>query len=37
MSEVTAIATILERLGFNREAAGYMTRACNVDSLDEVK
>jgi hypothetical protein len=37
MSEVTAIATILERLGFTRESAGYMTRACNVDSLDEVK
>jgi hypothetical protein len=26
-----------ERLGFTREPAGYMTRACNVDSLDEVK
>jgi hypothetical protein len=37
MSEATAIATILERLGFTREAAGYMTRACNVDFLDEVK
>jgi hypothetical protein len=37
MSEVTSIAKILERLGFTREAAGYMTRACNVDSLDEVK
>jgi hypothetical protein len=37
MSEVTAIATILERLGFTRESEGYMTRACNVDSLDEVK
>jgi hypothetical protein len=31
------LATILERLGFTREAAGYMTRVCNVDSLDEVK
>jgi hypothetical protein len=28
---------MLESLGFTREAAGYMTRACNVDSLDEVK
>jgi hypothetical protein len=37
MSEVTVIDTILERLGFTRETAGYMTRACNVDSLDEVK
>jgi hypothetical protein len=37
MSEATAIETLLERLGFTREAAGYMTRACNVDSLDEVK
>jgi hypothetical protein len=37
MSEVTAIVTMLERIGFTREAAGYMTRACNVDSLDEVK
>jgi hypothetical protein len=37
MSQVTAIATMLERLGFAREEAGYMTRACNVDSLDEVK
>jgi hypothetical protein len=37
MSEVTAIEKILERLGFTREAAGYMTRACNVDSLDKVK
>jgi hypothetical protein len=37
MREVTAIYTILERLGFTREAACYMTRACNVDSLDEVK
>jgi hypothetical protein len=37
MSEITAIETILERLGFTREAAGYMTRACYVDSLDEVK
>jgi hypothetical protein len=37
MSEVTAISTILERLGFTRESAGYMTCACNVDSSDEVK
>jgi hypothetical protein len=37
LKEVTAIATMLERLGFTREAAGDMTRACNVDSLDEVK
>jgi hypothetical protein len=37
VSEVNAIATILERLGFIREAAGCMTRACNVDYLDEVK
>jgi hypothetical protein len=37
MIEVTDIATMLERIGFTREAAGYMTRACNVDSLDEVK
>jgi hypothetical protein len=36
MSEVTAIAKML-RIGLTREAAGYMTRACNVDSLDEVK
>jgi hypothetical protein len=28
---------MLECLGFTREAAGYMTRACNVYSLDEVK
>jgi hypothetical protein len=37
MSEVTAIATIMESLGFTWGSAGYMTRACNVDSLDEVK
>jgi hypothetical protein len=37
MSKVNSITTILECLGFTREAAGYMTRACNVDSLDEVK
>jgi hypothetical protein len=37
MSEVATIATMLERIGFTREAAGYMMRACNVDSLDEVK
>jgi hypothetical protein len=37
MSDATAIATMLERLGFTRESAGYMTRACHVDSLDEVK
>jgi hypothetical protein len=37
MSEFTAIATMLERLGFTREATGYMTRVCKVDSLDEVK
>jgi hypothetical protein len=28
---------MLERLGFTRESSGYMTRACNADSLDEVK
>jgi hypothetical protein len=27
---------MLERLGFTREETGYMTRACNVDFLDEV-
>jgi hypothetical protein len=37
MSEVTSIEKILERIGFTREAAGYMTRTCKVDSLDEVK
>jgi hypothetical protein len=37
MREVTYMATMLERIGFTREASGYMTRACNVDSLDEVK
>jgi hypothetical protein len=37
MSEVTSIETMLERLGFTREASGYTTRACNVDSLDKVK
>jgi hypothetical protein len=37
MSKVTAISKILERLGFTQEAASYTTRACNVDSLDEVK
>jgi hypothetical protein len=37
MIEVNAIEKIVERLGFTRESAGYMTRACNVDSLDEVK
>jgi hypothetical protein len=37
MSEVTAIAKILESLGLTRETAGYTTQACNVDSLDEVK
>jgi hypothetical protein len=37
MGKVIAIEIMLERLGFTREAAGYTTRACNVDSLDEVK
>jgi hypothetical protein len=37
MSKVTAIAKILDRLGFTQEAASCMTRACNVDYLDEVK
>jgi hypothetical protein len=37
MSEGNAIAKILERLGFTREAVSYMTRACNMDSSDEAK
>jgi hypothetical protein len=37
MSEVTAIATMLELRRFSWEASGYMTRACHMDSLDEVK
>jgi hypothetical protein len=37
MREVNAIAKMLERLGFTQEVEGYMIRACNVDSLDEVK
>jgi hypothetical protein len=37
MSEVTPLAKIIEHRGLTHDAAGYMTRACNVDSLDEVK
>jgi hypothetical protein len=35
MSSVTAIKTMLERLGFSDAAAAYLTGASGIDSLDE--
>jgi hypothetical protein len=36
MSSVTAIKTMLERLGFSAAAATYLTGTCGVNSLDEI-
>jgi hypothetical protein len=36
MSSVTAIKTMLERLGFSDSAAAYFTGASGIDSLDEI-
>jgi hypothetical protein len=36
MSSVTAIKTMLERLGFSDAAAAYLTGASGIDSLDEI-
>jgi hypothetical protein len=37
MSSVTAINTMLERLGFIDSAAAYLTRASGIDSMDEIR
>jgi hypothetical protein len=37
MSSVTAIKTMLERLGFSDAAAAYLTGASGIDSLDEIR
>jgi hypothetical protein len=37
MSSVTAIKTMLERLGFSDTAAAYLTGASGIDSLDEIR
>jgi hypothetical protein len=36
MSSVTAIKTMLERLGFSDAAATYLTGSSGIDSLDEI-
>jgi hypothetical protein len=36
MSSVTAIKTMLERLGFSDAAAAYLTGTSGIDSLDEI-
>ena len=36
MSEVTAILTMLVRLGFSTEAAAYMVGTLGIDSLTEI-
>jgi hypothetical protein len=36
MSSVTAINTMLERLGFSDAAAAYLTGDSGIDSLDEI-
>jgi hypothetical protein len=35
MSEVAAVATMLVRLGFKLDAAGYLTRDAVIGSLEE--
>jgi hypothetical protein len=37
MSSVTAIKTILERVGFSDAAVAYLTGASGIDSLDEIR
>jgi hypothetical protein len=37
MSSVTAMKTMLERLGFSDAAADYLTGASGIDSLDEIR
>jgi hypothetical protein len=37
MSSVTAIKTMLERLGFSDAAAAYLTGASGIDSLDKIR
>ena len=37
MSTVTAIKTMLERLGFSDAAAAYLTGDSGIDSLDEIR
>jgi hypothetical protein len=37
MSSVTAIKTMLERLGFSDAAAAYLTGDSGIDSLDEIR
>jgi hypothetical protein len=37
MSSVTAIKTMLERLGFSNAAATYLTGTSGIDSLDEIR
>jgi hypothetical protein len=37
MSSVTAIKTMLERLGFSNAAAAYLTGDSGIDSLDEIR
>jgi hypothetical protein len=37
MSSVTAIKTMLERLGLSDAAAAYLTGASGIDSLDEIR
>jgi hypothetical protein len=37
MSSVTAIKTMLERLGFSDAAAAYLTGASGIDLLDEIR
>jgi hypothetical protein len=36
MSEVTAVAIILVRLGFTLDAAGYLTRDAGIGSLEDI-
>jgi hypothetical protein len=37
MSSVTAMKTMLERLGFHDAAVAYLTGASGIDSLDEIR
>jgi hypothetical protein len=36
MSATSAINTMLERLGFSRDLATYLTSGCGIDSLEEI-
>jgi hypothetical protein len=36
MSSTSALKMMLERLGFSRDAATYLTSGCGIDSLEEI-